>query len=656
MPINMEFKLPYEIKQRLFEEINNFKNPFNLSNEFSIVDFLLEIVNLYDIPSSSDENENGYQEALENLIRTNDWSHKYAFNKFGIIVDNQLFKKFLEIILNKNSRHEDFNLLAKVIDKSLKKYYFEVKFKSDENFELIYYISDYKNKYDFGEIKENDIPIFVVDKNFEPIPDIFPCFTLRRDVWNDYGYETSFDLSYYEDISVSNHLGRIKILNINNLTTFEVIDKKFYKLDENYCSLLQYVDLYIILKEILKEKTYSFLAAINDVGAFPSICEKYENENGFKLSLVRNEKEAEQIFRTLRNRLEYGDISDSFNFEFIFNPIYSKHSVNFEFNFKADKIIPRRLYCIIGKNGVGKTLFIKDLLYKLSEKSFEKILPRIPLYGKVIISSFSYFDLYGDINSKLDFNFLFCGLVDNEIYRPLSSEDISAKINSSINKIIDKISLKKYYLILKELIDEELLNDLFDSSMVYLENTENYNEKSVFYENNTHNIINIMSSGQRALFYIITQIVANIRYNSLLIFDEPETHLHPNAITEFMEVIMQLLEEFDSYCIITSHSPLVIREVFSESIYVFEKDKDVPRVRKLEIETFGENLSTITNETFGNKDVSKYYIRSIEKLVKKGKSYDEIESEIKGEVPLNLNVKILIKSLIANRDEEFNEF
>ena len=656
----MEFKLPYEIKRRLYEEITNFKNPFNLSNEYSIVDFLLEITDLYDIPSSNKENENGYQEALENLVRTNDWSHGYAFKRFGIIDDNQLFKKFIEVVLNKNSHDESFESLAQIINNILKKYFYEIGIHPDGNFNFHYYISKTKNKFDFGEITENDIPIFVVDKNFDTISDNYPCFALIYNSWNDYGYETSFDLAYYETEGNPNFIGRIKILNINASRTIEVIDKKFYKLNDEYCSLLQYADLYIVLKDILKEKTLSFLAAINDVGVFPSICEKYENEEGFKVSLLRNDKQTEKIFRTARYMLEYGDISDLFNFEFIFNPIYSENSVNFKFDYDTTKVIPKRLYCIIGKNGVGKTLMIRKLLSDLSEKSFEKILPRIPLYGKIIFVSYSYFDTFDDIKNTINFNFLFCGLIDSVTKKPLSNEEMLFKIQNSITKIEEKEVLIKYFNILRIFIEIDVLKRIF--SILTINDNDRININSVLEEDTIIDVsifkdkisftFNDLSSGQKALFFIVTELIANIRYNSLLIFDEPETHLHPNAITEFMSVIMQLLEEFDSYCIVATHSPLIVREVFSDSIYVFEKDEKTPRIRNLEFETFGENLSIITEEIFGNRDVSKYYIESIEKLVKQGKSYNEIENLIQGDVPLNLNVKILIKSLVKNRDEE----
>ena len=110
------------------------------------------------------------------------------------------------------------------------------------------------------------------------------------------------------------------------------------------------------------------------------------------------------------------------------------------------------------------------------------------------------------------------------------------------------------------------------------------------------------------------------------------------------------MQKFISVGIVATHSPLIVREIFSENIFVLDKEETTLRVRKLEFETFGENLTTITNENFGNRDVPKYYKTKIEELVESGKTYKEIENELQGEVPLNLNIKILIKSLIQNSE------
>ena len=136
----------------------------------------------------------------------------------------------------------------------------------------------------------------------------------------------------------------------------------------------------------------------------------------------------------------------------------------------------------------------------------------------------------------------------------------------------------------------------------------------------------------------------------MVIYDEPETHLHPNAISQLINAIYELTNEFQSYCIIATHSPLIIRELLSSNVYIMERDETVLSVRKPISETFGENLTVLTEDIFGNNIVPNQYKKILNRLVASGKSYDKIVSIISSEnIPLSLNTRIYLKSII---DEE----
>lgn len=150
--------------------------------------------------------------------------------------------------------------------------------------------------------------------------------------------------------------------------------------------------------------------------------------------------------------------------------------------------------------------------------------------------------------------------------------------------------------------------------------------------------------------YIITEIFAHIRFDSLILYDEPETHLHPNAISQLVNTIYELVDKFESYCILATHSPLIIRELLSKNVLVIERDGNVPSIRKIGIESFGENLTTLTEEVFGNRSVEKQHEIIIQEMVDDGKSYEEIKSLLASDgLPLSLNVLMLIKSLINEK-------
>jgi hypothetical protein len=78
-----------------------------------------------------------------------------------------------------------------------------------------------------------------------------------------------------------------------------------------------------------------------------------------------------------------------------------------------------------------------------------------------------------------------------------------------------------------------------------------------------------------------------------------------------------------------------------------ERDESVLSVRKPFSETFGENLTVITEDIFGNNIIPNQYKKILNRLVESGKSYDEIVSLISSDnIPLSLNTRIYLKSII----------
>ena len=74
------------------------------------------------------------------------------------------------------------------------------------------------------------------------------------------------------------------------------------------------------------------------------------------------------------------------------------------------------------------------------------------------------------------------------------------------------------------------------------------------------------------------------------------------------------------------------------------------------MESFGENLTVLTEEIFGNKEVPKFYKKRIKELINEGYNYDDIIHNLESRVtPLSLNVTIYIKSLIESRNEKSQE-
>lgn len=107
------------------------------------------------------------------------------------------------------------------------------------------------------------------------------------------------------------------------------------------------------------------------------------------------------------------------------------------------------------------------------------------------------------------------------------------------------------------------------------------------------------------MLHIFTQVIMSITEDSLLLIDEPEIHLHPNAISNFMRMLNKLLEKFNSFAIISTHSPIVLQEIPSRYVRVFDNNEFYDT--ELWDECFGENISKIIANVFNVRpDESNY--------------------------------------------------
>jgi len=144
----------------------------------------------------------------------------------------------------------------------------------------------------------------------------------------------------------------------------------------------------------------------------------------------------------------------------------------------------------------------------------------------------------------------------------------------------------------------------------------------------------------------MTDVIAKIEEDTLILYDEPEMHLHPNAIAKLIKMLYDLLEKFDSYAIISTHSPIILQQIPSEYVRVFERQGNYPIVKKLRLESFGENLTILTNEVFNIVETESNYKYWFKKLSKEH-TYDEIKSYFESE--LSFNAKVFLTNIFDER-------
>lgn len=577
---------------------------------------------------------------LENYINSEDWSTDYLFQEKLDVLNKKLdFSEFIHILLSPELFPTQ-DILERVVS--------EVKYLLDESGLSIRIIDFADNDFPIyklynpgqetaipPDIERNKIP-FYIGYRPQSSTDENEYFVLDPNTgWNDYSVVSFFGLKYYNGYRSIN-LGHTKIIHRQELKTYEVIPKKFVELDGNFCSLSSDEDFYLNLKsQFGLSKTVSILYALKDAAYFVDINEDFANTYNFNSSLLRSD-EGERMIRQVRPMLLGLNLKELYNFSYNFRPAYAKEPIQVTFDYSDKEPLPDRIFAIIGKNGTGKTQLLTNLPESLSKGDPDVFLKNIPNFSKVIAISYSAFDNFKPPKNTAHFNYVYCGLRNKE-GRELSKSAITLAFYRNWEKIIRHDRVWKWRTVLKTFIDEEVVDELI---------SKNGDGEYVVVNEKYHKTREKLSSGQSILLSIITQVIANIRYDSLILYDEPETHLHPNAITALMNTIYELVNEFESYCLIATHSPLVIRELFSKNVFILEKHGNVPSLKRISIESFGENLGVLTEVVFGDRSTDKKYKNIISDLVRQGHTYEQIIDLLQfDEVPLSLNAKIYIRSL-----------
>ena len=196
--------------------------------------------------------------------------------------------------------------------------------------------------------------------------------------------------------------------------------------------------------------------------------------------------------------------------------------------------------------------------------------------------------------------------------------------------------MHQWFLFLKEVLHEQLaviLTHEVGIDEIDVENVMGYLEK--------------LSSGENLLIYIFSSLLDEIKQNTLILFDEPEMHLHPNAISCLIQYMYRLLNHYNSFCIMATHSPLVIQEIPSDNVIIFRRDGDSLSVQPLPFETFSQDLTTLTESVFGDISTNRYHFKLLSTLAESIKDYDKILDILSNSGrPVPLGTRMLLKNLI----------
>lgn len=501
-----------------------------------------------------------------------------------------------------------------------------------------------------------------------------PAFVLEQDNWNDYGFQTTYRLSYAtldgkgrvkEDL-----IGPVKILK-KGQTSSDVllVSKPFVNLDDTFCSVGTSLDYYERLRVLPLKQRKLVLSGLRDLVADPKIEAQFRQEEGWSVSLFRDGKD--ESYLKLARGLLTGDYSqlpgDDLRFSFVL-PGW-RRPIDFEFtenqpirqNSAVKTGLPERIAILVGRNGSGKSTALARLARIALGTTYERekdplsslgrLEPATLGFPRVVTVTFSPFDSFrlpgsdGRDRRKIlkelqagEGRFAFIGLRDiaaegTRISKSANDAENKDMIDSdrltvtrlkSIQQLANEFS--NYLDRIKERRKSQLFNDVFevlfaDSAFApYLENgIGKYAPeliRAAFLQ---------CSTGHKIAALVVAGLVATLEPSSLVLFDEPETHLHPPLLAALMDALRKILRNHESYCIVATHSPVVVQESLAKHIKVIRRDGSIVSANTPKSETFGESIGMITTDVFGLNSEETNFHRVLDKLVRKFTDQEMIE-------------------------------
>lgn len=410
-----------------------------------------------------------------------------------------------------------------------------------------------------------------------------------------------------------------------------------------------------LIRELGVDEGIAFLLATNDLVAISGNAQLRDMERRalesevFRYSLARFSeayyalKNSKPILRGLNQE----DVSSGPRSIKIEIPDQQGGMLQVDFEFNHNIGIPKRTCVLIGKNGVGKS----SALGSVARKALRGI--RRGAAGdddRVVASRVLAFTPGNE----------FTGTFPSEwrkkpatYYKRLSTSRLrqSAAGNTAASSIVElhrndrEIAGKsRFQIFLKAVFEinrpqEIAFRSRVGKGFIFLTDLQRSNEQrrlQLLFDINTsiepgrvsEGSYFHLSTGEVRFIKLLAQACTHIENGSLILLDEPETHLHPNFVARLMSALESLLSDTGSCAIIATHSVYVVREVFHDQVFVIEKSDDgrvgvkVPGMR-----TFGADISSISSFIFGEDSQSFLAEDVVRRLVAQYASFDDVKAQ-----------------------------
>lgn len=444
---------------------------------------------------------------------------------------------------------------------------------------------------------------------------------LQRDNWNDYGYKTLWTLFVVRHGAV-HEIGAVKI-GERTAGDSDELPNRFSALKSNYFSLGQDVEYYERLNKFGPSTRRRVLEGLNDVAVNLQLFAEVAKLEVTRKSLLRWVRP--NLVETQYHRVALGGVVLS---PYSFTYTTSSHdksghpTIPRQLDFDVNPIeMPRtNIHALIGPNGVGKSFILNDMASALSqgdsvgEIHFNESGDSVAAaeFAGVVSVAFSAFDAFEPSRQSRAAGAIpahYVGLKKQKSSesRSASTKDPSAlarEFGRSLARCAQMSRVERWRRVLALLRSDVLFAEVLIRLGAADASSETLREdaRDVFAE---------LSSGHKIVLLTLTKLVEVVEEASLVLIDEPESHLHPPLLAAFVSALSELLEERNGVAIIATHSPVVLQEIPRSCVWKLAGAMGAITSQRPVQETYGENVGVLTQEVFGLEVVASGFHRAV---------------------------------------------
>jgi predicted ATPase len=486
-----------------------------------------------------------------------------------------------------------------------------------------------------------------------------------RDNWDDFGYKTLFHLRYVDGEGKRTDVGAVKIARVGMEKGRTELPAEFSALPSDSFSLGQDDGYYSTLYALGPQISDAILNSLNDIAFDHSLLARILDEDATGVSLLRSVPLAS--VRGQFNRLTKGGVRlTHYDFSYELPAREGATAVSLSFAVKPESQPPTNVHVLIGRNGVGKTHLLNGMSRALlaeagSDADVGRFVTANPppeeTFASLVSVTFSVFDEFEPMperqNKAKGLRYIHVGLKrtgkdDGNAKQPKSFSQLQGEFVQSVRLCRNGARATRWRRALETLEADPIFKDADVASLADAERTtpDADSDTADEFARKASALFGRLSSGHKIVLLTITRLVETVEERSLILIDEPETHLHPPLLSAFVRSLSDLLIDRNGVAIIATHSPVVLQEVPKSCVWKVRRSGSVTAVDRPEIETFGENVGILTREIFGLEVTQSGFHRLLANAVDMGERYDVVVGRFDGQ--LGDEARALIRALIAS--------